>query len=176
MFSSHSTPSPNRSPALHSTHSNRCHPERSEGSAFLFLLASCHLSLATAPLTPFPATLRAKSQLIENPAALSSFAATLKSRIKHKSIVCRSYRKHPGSHLSSPRSFRRGFSWPNFLPTRHSPLGTISSIIRTYIKSAHKLFRMNTSKKTRVGPLPFPHPCGLRPSNQAVLDTEDSQS
>jgi|SRR5579864_1481797 len=36
MFSSSATPQTTRSPRLRSLHSNRCHPERSEGSAFLF--------------------------------------------------------------------------------------------------------------------------------------------
>jgi hypothetical protein len=115
-------------------------------------LATGHSSLATAPLTPFPATLTDDSQLTENPAALSPVPATLMSRVNHNPFVCHSYRKHPGSHLSRQRSFRSGFARRNFLPTRHSPLSTISSLIRTYIKSAHKLFRMNTSKTQDLKP------------------------
>ena len=59
-------------------------------------LATSHSSLAAAPLTPFPATLGGKSQLIENPAALSPAFAALTSRVRHKSSVCHSYKKHPG--------------------------------------------------------------------------------
>src|SRR5580765_6551160 len=117
-------------------------------------LATSHSSLATAPLTPFPATLTSHLQRSEKPATLSLAFATLTRRVKHKSSVCHSYKKHPGwaSHLSSQTSFRSGFSRTNFLPTRHSPLATISSIIRTYEKSAHKLFRMNTSKTHDLKP------------------------
>jgi hypothetical protein len=111
-----------------------------------------HSSLATAPLTPFPATLRGKPQLTENPVALSRVVATLTRHVHHNLSVCHSYRKHPGSHLSSQRSFRSGFSRPNFLPTWHSPLATKSFTIRTYIKSAHKLFIMNTSKTQDLKP------------------------
>ena len=127
-------------------------------------LATSHSSLATAPLTPFPATLRRKSQLTENPAALSRVVATLTRQVHHNPFVCHSYKKHRGSHLSSQRSFRSGYSRPNFLPTRHSPLATKSFIIRTSEKSAHnpfgirtyktqdlKPFRMNTYKKTGGG-------------------------
>src|SRR6476660_4510964 len=123
-----------------------------------------HSSLATAPLTPFPATLSGESQLIENPAALSPVVATLARHVHHNPFVCHSYKKHRGSHLSSQRSFRSGFSRPNFLPTRHSPLATKSFIIRTSEKSAHnpfgirtyktqdlKPFRMNTYKKPGGG-------------------------
>ncbi len=47
-------------------------------------------------LTPFFATLAASPQLIENPATLSPFAATLTDRVKPKSFACHSYKKHPG--------------------------------------------------------------------------------
>ena len=59
-------------------------------------LATIHSSLATAPLTPFPATLSGKSQLIENPAALSRAVATLTRHVHHNPFVCRSYKEHPG--------------------------------------------------------------------------------
>ena len=126
-------------------------------------------SLATAPLTPFPATLSGESQLIENPAALSPVVATLARHVHHNPFVCHSYKKHRGSHPSSQRSFRSGFSRPNFLPTRHSPPATSwarplppvtshqsritnSFIIRTSAKSARNLFRMNTSKTQHLKP------------------------
>ena len=128
-----------------------------------------HSSLAPAPLTPFPAALSGESQLIENPAALSPALATLTRHLHHNPFVCHSYKKHRGSHPSSQRSFRSGFSRPNFLPARHSPPATAlvhplppvtshqsritnSFIIRTSIKPAHKLFRMNTSKTQHLKP------------------------
>ena len=108
--------------------------------------------LATAPLTPFPATLREKSQLIQYPAALSRVVATLTRHVHHNPFVCHSYKKHRGSHLSSQRSFRSGFSRPNFLPTRHSPLATKSFIIRTSAKPARNPFGIRTSKTQNLKP------------------------
>ncbi len=142
-------------------------------------LATRHSSLATAPLTPFLATLTGHPQLVENPATSSPFTATLTRHVHHNLFVCHSYKKHPGSHLSSQRSFRSDFSRPNFFPTRRSPLITKSCIIRTYIKSAHKLFRMNTYERQGLKPFrmntyektgeggPPPHICAPRPSNHA---------
>src|SRR5579859_2209014 len=103
-------------------------------------------SLATAPLTPFPATLSAESQLIENPATLSPVVATLTRHLHLNPFVCHSYKKHPGGGctLQPAISFRK-------LATRHSPLATKSFTIRTSIKPAHNLFRMNTYKKTGKG-------------------------
>ena len=126
-------------------------------------------SLATAPLTPFPATLRGKSQLIENPAALSRVLATLTRHLHLNPFVCHSYKKHPGSHHSSQRSFRSGFSRPNFLPARHSPPATAlvlslppvtghqsqvtkSFIIRTSEKHTCNPFRIRTSKTQHLKP------------------------
>src|SRR5579859_61168 len=82
-------------------------------------LATSHSSLATAPLTPFPATLSGKSQLIENPAALSPVVATLTRHVRHNLFVCHSYKKHPGGGytLQPAISFRN-------LTTRHSPPAT----------------------------------------------------
>src|SRR5579859_649731 len=106
-----------------------------------------HSSLATAPLTPFPATLRRKSQLIENTAALSPVLATLTRHVHRNPFVCHSYKKHPGGGytLQPAISFRN-------LTTRHSPLTTKSFAIRTSKKLAHKLFRMNTSKTQDLKP------------------------
>src|SRR5579859_5914124 len=100
-------------------------------------------SLATAPLTPFPATLSGESQLIENPAALSPVLATLTRHIHLNPFVCHFYKKHRGGGytLQPAISFRN-------LTTRHSPLTTKSFAIRSSIKPAHKLFRINTYKKT----------------------------
>ena len=190
--------------------------------------ATNHSSLATAPLTPFPATLGEKSQLTENPAALSPVVATLARHVRHNFFVCHSYKKHPGRGAAIIKSFvaqtsvcallrqsaskssqakdpleleilavlpvtslprpGRGPKSPVTasvlsLPpvTSHQSPITISFIIRTYIKSAHKLsrmntskthdlkpFRMNTSEKTGEGaplPLCLPHPSVPRASN-----------
>ena len=125
---------------------SQSNPPRSFQRFFASHLAGSHSSLATAPLTPFPATLREKSQLTENPAALSRVVATLTRHVHHNPFVCHSYKKHRGSHLSRPRSFRSGFSRPNFLPTCHSPLATISFIIRTSEKHTRNPFGIRTSK------------------------------
>src|SRR5579859_6301591 len=77
-----------------------------------------HSSPATAPLTPFPATLSGKSQLIENPAALSPVVATLTRHLHLNPFVCHSYKKHPGARIPSEchpergegSSFSRSFS------------------------------------------------------------------
>jgi hypothetical protein len=144
-------------------------------------------------LSPFPATLGGKLQLIENPATLSLVAATLTRHVHHNPFVCRSYKKHPGGGAaivnffvaqtsvcaflrlsasqrsqakdphelknlavlpltSLPRPYRDHKSpvtaSVRTLPpvTSHQSRITKSFIIRTYAKSAHKLFRMNTSK------------------------------
>ena len=71
------------------------HPEYGEGSAF----SSFNFELSTVNLlavTPFPAALASAPQITENTTALSPFAATLTSRVKDKSFVCRSYKKHRG--------------------------------------------------------------------------------
>ena len=61
-----------------------------------------HISLATIPVTPFPATLAYHSQLAENPATLSPLPATLTSYVKPNPCVCHSYKKHGGwgTHLN----------------------------------------------------------------------------
>jgi len=118
-------------------------------------------SLSTSPANPsfnspslscFLATLADDSQLTENSPTLSPVPATLTGRVKHNPFVCHSYRKHPGSHLSSQRSFRPGFSRPNFLRTRHSLLSSISSKIRTSEKTACNSFRIHTSKTQHLKP------------------------
>src|SRR5579859_5581808 len=155
-------------------------------------LAASHSSLASAPLTPFPATLSWKSQLIENPAALSQVVATLARHLHHNLFVCHSYKKHPGwrgaivnffvartsvcaplghptsegSETKHPQELRNlavlpvtrhqspGTSWVRSLPpvTSHQSRIANSFIIRTSIKLAHKLFRMNTSKTQHLEP------------------------
>ena len=113
MFSSQPTSPTNRSTLPQSFHSNRCHPERSEGSSFCsaplsalsayarpspdFYPLSFNLSTVNFPsLSPFPATLTADSQLAENSATLSLVVATLTSLVNHNPFVCHSYKKHPG--------------------------------------------------------------------------------
>ncbi len=131
-----------------------------EAAKFLpFFLATRHsftLSpegpLAPASLSPFPATLTDDLQLTGNPAALSPATATLTSQVTRNSCVCHSYKKHLGSHLSSQRSFRSGFSRPNFLPIRHSPLATKSFTIRTYEKCARNSLRIRTYKTQHLKP------------------------
>jgi hypothetical protein len=185
-----------------------CHPERSEGSAFR--LSTLHAPSVSAfsssdvcpfnfklssacpehnrrvnfpPLTPFPATLTSHLQLAVNTTTLSPALATLADRVKHKSFVCHSYKKHPGGGYILQAKI---FSFGN-LTTNYSPLSTISFTIRTYEKYTHnpfgirtsktqhlKPFRMNTYKKTGRGdtgrltsfkPKPsLSYPCALAPS------------
>jgi hypothetical protein len=132
-------------------------------------LATRHSSLATAPLTPFLATLTGHPQLGENPATLSLFTATLTRHVHHNPFVCRSYKKHPGSHLSSQRSFRAGFSRPNFFPTHHSPPITKSFTIRTSKTQDLKPSRMNTYEKTGVGASSPAFALLVRPTTQALI-------
>jgi len=109
-------------------------------------LATRLSSLATAPLTPFPATLGRKWQLIENPAALSRVVATLTRHLHLNPFVCHSYKKHPGGGYTP----KPGIPFCN-LTTRHSPLATKSFRIRTSKTQHLKPFRMNTYKKNREG-------------------------
>jgi len=53
------------------------------------------------PLTPLFATLMSYAQATENTATLSPFPATLASRVKHKSFICHSYKKHRGWGVSA---------------------------------------------------------------------------
>src|SRR5579859_4737964 len=122
-----------------------------------------HSYLATAPVTPFPATLTGKAQLIENPAALSPVLATLTRHLHLNPFVCHSYKKHPGGGytLQPAISLRKlttrhsplATSWVHPLPpvTSHQSRITNSFIIRTSKTQHLKPFRMNTYKKTGVG-------------------------
>ena len=119
MFSSPAAFPTNLSPLPHSFHSNRCHPERSEGSAFRIpVLAALRVSAFSSPdvcsfnsklstacperrvnfpsLSPFPATLTSPLQPLENTATLSPAFATLTRHVNHNPFVCHSYAKHPG--------------------------------------------------------------------------------
>jgi hypothetical protein len=95
-------------------------------------------SASAAPqLSPFPATLTSTLQITEKPASLSPAFATLTSRVKHKSCVCHSCKKHPGWGVPfSPnlRTIKRVEAAPIFLATRHSPLAT-SSVPLNLLKS-----------------------------------------
>jgi hypothetical protein len=104
------------------------------------ILATRHSPLATASLSPFPATLTGDLQLTENPATLSPFLATLTSHVTRNSFVCHSCKKHPGwglhppspSPLSPPPVTARVLSLPP-VTSHQSPI-TKSFIIRTYEK------------------------------------------
>jgi len=100
-------------PAPHSTLAKQ-HPPVS------FISFTFSTSFASPSVTPFPATLTSHLQLAENAAALSPAFATLTSRVKHKSFVCHSYKKHPGwgypANRDSPlRSRTFQLSTANFL-------------------------------------------------------------
>jgi hypothetical protein len=176
MFSSPAASPTNRSPLRRPSHSNRCHPERSEGSCLVplapiapfeqsllcrrpFLLAvGCELSTVNChPVSPFPATLTANSQLTENSATLSPVSATLTGRVNPNPFVCHSYKKPGVEYIFQVRIFSfRG------LTTNYSPLSTISFIIRTSKTQHLKPFRMNTYKKTgRGAPVAHTSNCAL---------------
>jgi hypothetical protein len=73
------------------------HPERLGAFGPLPSTFNSKLSTFNSPsLSPFPAILTSSLQLIENTATLSPVPATLTSRVKHKSFVCHSYKKHRG--------------------------------------------------------------------------------
>ncbi len=76
-------------------------------------------------VTPFPAALTGSVQLAENPATLSLAFATLTNRVKHKSCVCHSYKKHRGvgsfSSTSSSRFTPIPFSlFPHLVNIQHA--------------------------------------------------------
>jgi hypothetical protein len=94
-------------PAPHYTHAKQHEPVS-------FTSFTSSTSFASPSVTPFPATLTSHLQLVENAAALSPAFATLTRRVKHKSFVCHSYKKHPG--WGGPRQSRVSSSLQN-LPT-----------------------------------------------------------
>jgi hypothetical protein len=144
--------------------------------------ATNHSSLATAPLTPFLASPRGKSQLTENPAALSRGVATLTRHIHHNPFVCHSYKKHPGwgpaivhffvaqtsvcalsrqsasqrSQTKYPHELRNLADLPVASLSRvcrdHESPVTKSFAIRTYEKPARDPSRMRTSKTQDLKP------------------------
>jgi hypothetical protein len=121
MFASQPNHISSRPRPLHPLASNNCHPacpersrrERSEGSAFLPLVARRRSQPAFAPVTPFVATDTAASQLTENPATLSPVFATLTRRVKPNPFVCHSYKKHPGDGAHSSNQNPAALLAPN---------------------------------------------------------------
>ena len=113
------------------------------------LLPCCLCSLAAVPATPFSATLTRHSQLTENPAALSPAFATLTRRVKHKSFVCHSCRKHPGWGMpfsSNLRTIKSAEPAAIFLATSHSPLVT-SSVPINLLESTNVLRSATVASK-----------------------------
>jgi hypothetical protein len=179
MFASHPTYPSIRPRPLHSLASNNCHPacpersrrERSEGSAFLPLVAHRHSPLVyPEPLTAI-LLLReeprgdAASQSAENPATLSPFSATLTRRVKPNPFVCHSYKKHLGVGVPRqilPISYSSIFSADSAIsaPSALNSLSPIciastianSSRIRTYAKHTRNPFRIRTSKTQHLKP------------------------
>src|SRR5579859_7270292 len=104
----------------------------------------CTSSRNVLPLSPLLATPTDPTQPIENKTTLSLAFATLTAPVTHKSFVCHSYKKHRGGGYT----VQPGISFRS-LTTRHSPLATISFIIRTSKTQHLSSFRMNTYKKNR---------------------------
>jgi hypothetical protein len=145
MFSSPATSPTIRSRGPRPSHSNRCHPERSEGSAFLF------------------SPIRALSVFLGRPLFSYSYALFCRNENDNLFLFRRLhtlFSKHPGEGYPLQPAI---FSLRN-LTTRYSLLPTISFTIRTYAKRARnsrrirtsktqhlKPFRMNTYKKTGRG-------------------------
>src|SRR5579859_694579 len=90
--------------------------------------------------SPLLATLTRALQLIENPTTLSPFPAALTSRVKPKSFICHSYKKHGGwVYLPSPRATKILFL-RSVLATRHQPLATSLSpnqLLQILFRPAH---------------------------------------
>ena len=156
MFSSPAASPTNRSPLPPPFHSNRCHPERSEGSAFLF------------------SPIRALSVFLASPLFSYSCAHFCHNENDNLFLFRRlhtRFSKHPGGGYPLQPAI---FSFRN-LTTRYSLLSTISFTFRTYEKRARnsrrirtsktqdlKPFRMNTYKKTgRGAPVAHTSNCAL---------------
>jgi len=130
MLSSQSSPSPSPSPdfsylcarsvSAFNSLPLRCHPERSEGSAFL---CPCTLSLdwhKRSRPSPFPATLTNPLQITENKTTLSLVFVTLTNRVKSNPFVCHSYKK------------RRGWGWHRLQSVRCLVFTTHHSLLATH--------------------------------------------
>jgi hypothetical protein len=97
-------------------------------------------------VTPLFATLTDHSQIPENKTTLSSVFATLTIRVKHKSFVCHSYKKHPGwGYISCALSL-------TVSRTTHHLLDTIPFRMRTSAKRTRNSFRFRTSKTQDLKP------------------------
>ena len=91
----------------------------------IFEFPISNFGFSTASASPLSATLTDNPQLDENKTTLSLAFATLTGRVKHKSFVCHSYKKHRGvgyHSLADPASFRSlCFTSANGLPPRFLP-------------------------------------------------------
>jgi hypothetical protein len=139
MFGSHtalpSASAPNCSSRLHQPYPSRCHPERSEGSAFASSLFSpFDFKLSTLNLFSFLDALDAAS-------SLSPLSATLTKNTRGWGVPSFSANSVP-SALKSTRAL------PSTDPfdALHYPLAPIPFRIRTCAKRARNPFRIRTSK------------------------------
>jgi len=110
-------------PAPRYTHAKQ-HPPVSSISFTSSTSSTSSTSFASPSVTPFPATLTGQSQLAENTTTLSPAFATLARRVKHKSFVCHSYRKHRGWGQVVQRSlalFTTHYSLLTLLPQNFYP-------------------------------------------------------
>jgi hypothetical protein len=116
-------------------------------------VVGCELSL---PLSLLLATLTRNAQLTENKSTLSPFPATLTRRVRPKSFVCHSCKKHGGVGCPLPLSDRR------------SPLH--SSVTHSNARNSNPLMRLlHNSVHTRGGgvcPPPLARKLRLPPSAQ----------
>ena len=117
-------------------------------------VVGCELFL---PLSPLFAALTRNAQLTENKATLSPFPATLTSRVKPKSFVCHSYKKHGG--VGCPLPF---FDHRSRLVTSatHSNARNSNPLMRLLHNSLH-------TRGVGVCPPPFrpcPPPSAQRPA------------
>jgi len=124
----------------------------------------CNAALNSPRLTPLFATLTTLPQMSENTTTLSPAFATLTSRVKPKSCVCHSYKKHPGwGYTSGPLSLAASRTTHHLLPAipfrmRTSAKHTRNPLrIRTSKTQDLKPFRIRTYEKTpgEGGPLAF---------------------
>jgi hypothetical protein len=93
-------------------------------SSISFTSSTSSTSFASPSVTPFPATLTSHLQLAENTTTLSPAFAALARRVKHKSFVCHSYRKHRGWRRVVRRSlslFTTHYSLLTVLPQNFYP-------------------------------------------------------
>jgi hypothetical protein len=111
-------------------------------------------SLATVPVTPFSATLAGHSQLTENPATLSPAFATLTRRVKHKSFVCHSYKKHRGWGMpfsSNLRTIETAEPAAIFLATRSHLINTSGGLPRKRVGAFRENFQRDVPSESLCG-------------------------